>query len=125
MSFHYLELQERGPRMEQQIGRQLKEARERQGISLKSVQHKTKVSLRYLEAIESGAFHVIPGEFYLKGFIRSYARAVGVDPEELLAAYSHESPASEQPCSTPPQGLFARLAHGLRNGFFGGSHRYN
>lgn len=105
------------------IGRQLKEAREQQGISLQTVHEKTKVSLRYLEAIESGAVDVMPGEFYLKGFIRSYARVVGLNPEELLATSECRPHVCEETVTDSSQGLLARLAHNLRHNFFGGSHR--
>jgi len=111
--------------MYQHIGRHLKEVRESQGISLRTVQEKTKVSLRYLQAIESGAMHVIPGEFYLRGFIRSYARAVGVNPDELFAAYAQRPAAPNHHGRAKSPGLFARVAHGLRHGLTRRSHRYN
>lgn len=109
----------------QHIGRKLKEARERQGISLVTVTERTKVSLRYLQAIESGAFHVIPGEVYLKGFIRSYARVVGLDGDELLRA--HLSCVTGSLCTdTVSQGnRLTRLAHGVWQGVFRSSHRLN
>lgn len=69
------------------IGQQLKDARERRGLSLQDVEQKTKIGTRYLQAIEEGQFDLIPGEVYLKGFIRSYARTVGVDGEALIEEY--------------------------------------
>ena len=62
-----------------EIGRKLREAREKKGMSLTEIQEFTKIRLRYLEAIESGELDVIPGEVYRKGFISNYANAVGLE----------------------------------------------
>jgi cytoskeletal protein RodZ len=67
-----------------EIGEKLRAAREARKISLQEIQDTTKIRRRYLEAIESGAMEVIPGEVYRRGFIINYANAVGLDGEELL-----------------------------------------
>lgn len=100
----------------ERIGQQLKAAREGQGITLAQVQQKTKIRMRYLEAIERGAFDVVPGEVYLKGFIRSYCRVVGVDSEALLEQYQElrapESQGQALAGSRPRTWRFSTLLHG-------------
>ena len=57
------------------------------GISLRQISEHTKISMRNLEAIESGEFKQLPGGVYATSYIRQYARAVGVDEFELLGLY--------------------------------------
>jgi cytoskeletal protein RodZ len=70
-----------------EIGAKLRAARETKKISLEEIQAQTKIRRRFLEAIESGDWDVIPGEIYLRGFICSYAELVGLDGAELLREY--------------------------------------
>ncbi|WP_430785811.1 helix-turn-helix domain-containing protein [Virgibacillus flavescens] len=79
-----------------EIGTRLKEARVAQNLSLDSVQDTTKIQKRYLAAIEEGNFHVLPGKFYARAFIKEYAAAVGLDSNELLNEYKEEMPAEEE-----------------------------
>lgn len=73
-----------------EIGEELKNARLERGISLAWVQSETKIRSRYLEAIEAGDFSVVPGgDVYLKGFIRSYARAVGIPAQPIIARFEN------------------------------------
>ncbi|AKG35152.1 helix-turn-helix domain-containing protein [Paenibacillus durus] len=67
-----------------ELGRQLKEARLQKGMSLDDVQEVTKIRKKYLEAIETGDYKVLPGSFYVRAFIKTYAEAVGVNPDELI-----------------------------------------
>ncbi|GAA0611988.1 helix-turn-helix domain-containing protein [Virgibacillus siamensis] len=78
-----------------EIGERLKEAREAKGLSLESIQETTKIQKRYLEAIEQGNFHILPGKFYARAFIKEYANAVGLDAKELLEEYKEEIPKTE------------------------------
>lgn len=71
-----------------EIGDKLRQAREKKNISINEIQERTKIRLRYLEAIESGNLEIIPGEVYRKGFITNYANAVGLDSEELIREYN-------------------------------------
>ncbi|WP_010530693.1 helix-turn-helix domain-containing protein [Lentibacillus jeotgali] len=79
-----------------EIGERLKEAREEQNVSLESLQETTKIQKRYLEAIEQGNFKILPGTFYARAFIKEYAAAVGLDPNELLEEYKGEMPQTEE-----------------------------
>ncbi|MEC0091337.1 RodZ domain-containing protein [Paenibacillus macquariensis] len=67
-----------------ELGQQLKEARLEKGMSLDDVQEMTKIRKRYLEAIEAGDYKVLPGNFYVRAFIKTYAETVGLNPDELL-----------------------------------------
>lgn len=77
------------------LGQQLKDARLQKGLSLEDVQEMTKIRKRYLEAIEQGDFKVLPGTFYVRAFIKTYAEAVGLDPEALLQSHPKDVPAVE------------------------------
>lgn len=65
------------------VGQYLKNEREAKGIKLEHVAEITKVSLNHLKAIEDGRFEVLPGKVYVKGFIKLYARCIGIDPDAL------------------------------------------
>ncbi|WP_232697119.1 helix-turn-helix domain-containing protein [Brevibacillus daliensis] len=80
-----------------ELGQVLKRAREEKGISLEEIQKMTKIQTRYLEAIERGHFHFLPGHFYARAFIKSYAEAVGLDSTEILEQYQSELPAQPAP----------------------------
>jgi cytoskeletal protein RodZ len=61
--------------------------RQRRGISLDSIAASTKLSVRQLQAIESGDFRKLPGGIYNTNYIRQYAAAIGFDESKLLAWY--------------------------------------
>lgn len=75
-----------------ELGQKLKEAREGKGISLDQLQEMTKIQKRYLVSIEEGNYSVLPGEFYVRGFIKQYAEAVGLDPEEIAQEHFGRMP---------------------------------
>ncbi len=57
------------------------------GLSLSDLQSRTKIRGKYIEAILAGNYDVVPGEVYLRGFIRSIANELGIDPGEAMQAY--------------------------------------
>jgi len=61
--------------------------RQRKGISLDTIAASTKLSVRQLEAIESGDFRKLPGGIYNTSYIKQYARAIDFDEAEILAYY--------------------------------------
>lgn len=71
----------------EELGRALKSAREEKGITLDEISRETKISRRHLEAIEAGAFDQLPGAVYARAFLRHYAKAIGLDPEYVIAQY--------------------------------------
>ncbi|WP_054949829.1 helix-turn-helix domain-containing protein [Numidum massiliense] len=66
------------------VGQMLKEAREAKGLSLHDVQEATKIQMRYLKAIEEDKLESLPGNFYTRAFIRTYAEFVDVDVQSIL-----------------------------------------
>ena len=71
------------------LGEFLRRERELRHISLDDVAERTKISRRYLEAIEEERYDRLPGETFVRGFIRSYAQSIGLDPEDTLLIYNH------------------------------------
>lgn len=69
------------------LGQSLREEREARSISLEEIASATKIVPRYLEALESDRLDLMPGGFFVKGIIRAYAQAVGLDPEDVLRRY--------------------------------------
>ena len=69
------------------IGQELKKEREARGFSLKGISDSTRITLRYLEAIETDRLDIFPGEFFIKGVLRGYAKAVGLDEVQLIERY--------------------------------------
>ena len=61
------------------------------GVSLQQIARATMIGTRYLEAIERGAFHKLPGGVYTTSYIRQYARAAGCDEAALIAYYREVS----------------------------------
>ena len=76
------------------IGEKLRKAREAKGLSISDIEKTTKIQSRYLAAIENNEFDKLPGDFYVRAFIRQYAQIVGLDGKELLNEYS-EAPVNE------------------------------
>lgn len=75
-----------------ELGNRLKEARLTKGLSLDDLQTITKIQKRYLIGIEEGNYDVMPGKFYVRAFIKQYAEAVHLDPEELFDQYKDDIP---------------------------------
>lgn len=78
-----------------ELGSLLKQNRKEKGMSLDELQQKTKIQKRYLEAIERGKFDVLPGDFYTRAFIRTYAEVVGLNADEAMTLYQAELPEKE------------------------------
>jgi cytoskeletal protein RodZ len=73
--------------MELELGTLLKKARQEKGLSLDDIQEETKIRKKYLEAIEENNFDILPGNVYLKVFIKGYAREVDINYQALLENY--------------------------------------
>ena len=68
-------------------GELLTEARERLGLGTVEVAEKLHLTVHYVRALEAGEYEKLPGEVYVKGYLRSYALLVGIDGEKVIAAY--------------------------------------
>jgi cytoskeleton protein RodZ len=105
------------------IGPSLREARIHRGIGLDRVQADTRIRVRYLEAIEDDRWDELPADAYAKGFLRTYASYLELDPQQYLAAFRENrreveeriAPVVERPYEPrrPGTPLFVGLALGL------------
>src|SRR5690348_15626711 len=66
------------------VGETLRRERLRTGLDLERISQDTKISVRMLELIESDRFDKLPGGVFARSFVRQYARAVGLDEEEVV-----------------------------------------
>lgn len=70
------------------IGEQLRLAREEQGIALREISNQTRISMRYLEAIETNDYKRLPGGIFNRSFVKAYAKCVGFDERQALEGYA-------------------------------------
>ena len=77
------------------FGTKLRDARERRGVSLRTIADATKISVAVLEALERNDVSRLPGGIFSRAFVRSYAVEIGLDPEatiqEFVAQFPHDS----------------------------------
>lgn len=69
------------------FGEWLRRQREMREISLRDIADRTKISMRYLQAMEDNRFDLLPAPIFAKGFLREYARYVGLSPDEVVNHY--------------------------------------
>src|ERR1039457_6320710 len=69
------------------FGEDLRREREMRGVSLEEIASATKISLRFLEAIEQEDFKKLPGGIFGRSFIRTYAKYLGLDEERVLTEF--------------------------------------
>src|ERR1700686_751173 len=69
------------------FGARLKREREQQGMQLEGGAAATKIGVRMLQALEEERFGQLPGGIFNKGFVRAYARHLGLDEEQAIADY--------------------------------------
>jgi cytoskeleton protein RodZ len=102
-------------------GALLREARERQGLSLADVARHLKLSQRQVDAIEKDNFAALPGPVFVRGFMRNYARLVALDAAVLVAAAEATPgfplpPASAATNQTVAQPVVASSGNARRDG---------
>jgi cytoskeleton protein RodZ len=90
------------------LGARFKQERERKGMTLDDVALSTKIGTRMLQAIEEDQFNRLPGGIFNKGFVRSYARHLGLDEEQAVADYL--SSTGGPPSDKDPEVLVAAIA---------------
>jgi cytoskeletal protein RodZ len=85
-----------------EIGNSLREARLRQGFELPRVEADTKIRAKYLRALEEEHFEVLPGDTYVKGFLRTYAEYLGLDGQLYVDEYNSRFAREEEfPVQSP------------------------
>lgn len=110
------------------FGEELRREREIRGISLKEIADATKISRRFLEAIERNDHKTLPAPVFTRGFVREYARYLGLNAEEIVTRYNYAAAgddrieksahltslvterAPEEPKVTRPRGIPTPLA---------------
>ncbi|HVY27566.1 MAG TPA: helix-turn-helix domain-containing protein [Polyangiaceae bacterium] len=70
------------------VGQYLRELREQRKMSVEEVSRATRVPVASVERIETDRFDELPGEVFVRGFLKSYARALGVPSDDVLARYT-------------------------------------
>ncbi len=88
------------------FGEHLKREREMRGVSLDEISAATRISTRFLEALESEQWDKLPGGVFNRGFVRAVARFLGLNEENLVAEYTLATgdrvPAQTWPPGVPP-----------------------
>lgn len=81
------------------LGEELRHRREQRGITLAEISEATRIGTRFLKAIETDNFSILPGGIFTRSFIRAYAKHVGLNEDEAIALYLKQAtgPAAEQP----------------------------
>ncbi len=83
--------------MSETLGEKLRQAREEKGYTISEVSENTRISPLYLESIENNDYSILPGGIFNKGFVKSYAKFVGIDEQEALLEYSRLISATQEP----------------------------
>lgn len=96
------------------FGENLRRERELRGVSLREISEATKISLRFLQALENDRLDLLPGGLFPRAFVRQYARVLGLDPERTVAEYLYLAgtpvPETAPQSKTAPGGSFPRGA---------------
>jgi cytoskeletal protein RodZ len=91
--------------MAETIGELLRLAREERGVPLREVSDQTRISIHYLEAIESNDYSRLPGGIFNRSFVKAYARYVGYDEKKAVEGYTRymrdQGDSGEEVASTP------------------------
>lgn len=85
------------------LGEKLRQAREERGISVSEVAEQTRISPLYIDSIENDNYKPLPGGIFNKGFVKSYAKYVGVDEHEALQDYAKIAASMEAEAAEPPR----------------------
>ncbi|MCV3763892.1 DUF4115 domain-containing protein [Companilactobacillus farciminis] len=101
-----------------EIGQKLRNARIKKGYTIDDLQQITKIQKRYLIAIEEGQFDHLPGDFYVRAFIKQYSDAVGIASDELLEEYKSDIPNAQPTQENTPEETKTRSIKEESNSFF-------
>jgi len=84
------------------IGAKLRDARERRGLSLRQIADVTKISAAVLDALERNDISRVPAGIFGRGFVRSFAAEVGLDPEQAVRDFTTQFPDDSVAAGYPP-----------------------
>lgn len=74
--------------MSSTLGEKLRQARDERGLTISEIAEQTRISALYLAGIENDDYRTLPGGIFNKGFVKSFAKTVGVDEQEALQDYA-------------------------------------
>ena len=87
----------------QTLGEHLRQERERRGITIEQVASATKINIRLLHLLEADEYAELPAKPFIRGFVTSYARFIGIDPKDVLTRFqafiderAHDRPTHDQ-----------------------------
>ena len=92
------------------VGSMLKAERVRQGLAVSDVAHRLKYAPRQIEAIESDNFSALPGVTFARGFVRGYAKLLGIDGNPLVASLNESTVPTEGPTTLQLQSVSSSRA---------------
>ncbi|MEK6406344.1 MAG: helix-turn-helix transcriptional regulator [Acidobacteriota bacterium] len=101
------------------LGEELRHKREQRGITLAEIAEATRIGTRFLKAIETDNFSILPGGIFTRSFIRAYAKHVGMNEDEAIGLYleqvagptiEQQQPADQPNIQTPPAEKITKLA---------------
>jgi len=94
------------------LGEELKRRREERKISLADISEATRIGTRFLKAIESDNYSILPGGIFTRSFIRAYAKQVGLNEDEAVARYQLQvtGPAAEAPPQPQAEQVVRQIA---------------
>jgi cytoskeletal protein RodZ len=99
------------------FGENLRRERELRGVSLREIADSTKISVRFLRALEEDRLDLLPGGLFPKAFVRQYARHLGLDAERYVAEFLYVAGERPSLVTTPPPSEPQPVSRGLV--FFG------
>jgi cytoskeletal protein RodZ len=92
------------------IGERLRNARTARGLTLEDIEAATRIKSHYLDALEREAWDELPGTVYVRGFLASYARQLGISADEVLGLFP--SPSVQTPSASVPRPVEVRITPG-------------
>ena len=86
-------------------GQMLQAAREEKQWSFTYTEEITKIRIRYVQALEEEKYEILPGTTYVKGYLRTYAKQLGLNPDEIIALYNSSATPEPIPVLESPNRL--------------------
>ncbi len=93
------------PTANESFGEYLLRERQLRNISLEEISQRTRISLRVLRALEEERWEELPADVYIRGFLRTYSRYLGLDENEVLVRYEDQRPG----VAAPSKDLFSPI----------------
>ena len=84
------------------LGRYLQDARVAKELDLRDAAQQTRISIQYLKALENDDFSKLPGEVFVKGFLKNYSRFLNLDETEVMKRYAELKPSKAKPSEAAP-----------------------